>query len=118
MSTPLKVALGVGALAVVLVVVVLALTLRPGGGEDESGRTQGITAKQFRAVRPGASEAEIEERFGTAQDRQKFEEELSGREEPESSSCLYYPERGKELDEGRTFQFCFVEEKLDTKNVF
>ncbi len=118
MRTPLKVLLVLGVGVVVLVGVVLAVLWGTStDGRDDARRTKGITVKQFRSVRPGASEAEVEARFGRAADRDDQEVEATDDQEAETYSCLYYPERRKKLDEGRSFQFCFVEGRLDTKDI-
>ncbi len=113
----MKVSLGAGIGVVVLILVMVAVLWNPVGGGQEEQQTEGMTVRQFRAVRLGASEGEIEARFGKAADRQDLELELAARDEPQSSTCLYYPEKGKELDEGRSFQFCFIDGRLDTKDI-
>jgi hypothetical protein len=106
-------AVGVAVLLVGGLVVLLS-----GGGVGKPSRTDGITLEQFRAVPPGASQEDVEQRFGAAADRQNLETDVSASDEPQKSSCLYYPEQGRDLDEGLSFQFCFIEGKLDTKNSF
>ena len=43
---------------------------------------------------------------------------FEGGKSNEKSSCIYYPEKGKGIGEGKSFQLCFTNGKLDSKNVY
>jgi hypothetical protein len=69
-----------------------------GGGEEE----EGITLREFRSVQLGTSQEDIERRFGTPEDTQEFEQQIPELQDtPARSSCIYYPERGQPIFEGR-----------------
>jgi hypothetical protein len=77
-----------------------------------------ITQTQFAAVEQGTSQSSVEKQLGTPEDRQQFEQAGFASKEPVGSSCIYYNEKGKDLFEGNSFQFCFTEGKLDSKNAY
>jgi hypothetical protein len=77
-----------------------------------------ITLRQFRSVEFGTSQAEVERKLGRPEDKQEFEGKILPEEETQHSSCIYYNEKGAEAFEGRSFQFCFDEGKLTSKNSY
>jgi hypothetical protein len=93
-----------------------------GAGVDEAEKEQnrkGITLSEFRSVKQGTSQDDVEAQLGEPEDSQEFEQEIPElQDEPSRSSCIYYPEKNKELFEGRSFQFCFDEGKLTAKNAY
>jgi hypothetical protein len=118
-STVLKVMLGVvlgGCLLIVGCFVVLA------GGVNEADKQQkkkGITLRQFRSVQQGSTQSEVEAELGKPDDAQQFEDAgVKGISGSSTSSCIYYPEKGKGIGEGRSFQLCFENDKLTSKNSY
>ncbi len=75
----------------------------------------GITRAQFDGVKQGATQSSVEADLGTPDDAQESEQNIS---EPSNSSCIYYPEKGKNVLEGSSFQLCFDDGKLSSKNVY
>jgi hypothetical protein len=119
LKTVLKVALGIVLGATVLIGGCVALI---GAGVDEANDEQkkkGITAREFRSVPLDSSRAEVRQRLGRPENAQAFEQAgIDGLTEPSRSSCIYYPEKGKDILEGRTFQLCFTNGRLDSKNIY
>jgi hypothetical protein len=91
-------------------------------GLDEAEKEEAknaITPAEFRSVQQGTSQSAVERRFGEPQDSQEFEQEIPEiQDQPERSSCIYYPEKDKELFEGDSYQFCFDNGKLTSKNAY
>lgn len=114
----LIIALGVLLGGTLLIVGCVALVASGVDEANEEQKKQGITLEQFRSVRQGTTQDEIEADFGKPEDAQEFENEGIDTTEPERSSCIYYPEKGKGIGEGRSFQLCFTEGKLDSKNAY
>jgi hypothetical protein len=86
---------------------------------DKEQKKKGITLKQFRSVKQGTSQADVEAELGTPEDAQEFEQEIPELDTgTQRSSCIYYPEKGKGIGEGRSFQLCFDNDKLTSKNVY
>ena len=86
---------------------------------DEEQKKKGITLKQFRGVEQGSTQAEVEAELGEPEDAQEFEQEIPELETgTQKSSCIYYPEKGKGIGEGRSFQLCFDDGKLTSKNAY
>lgn len=85
---------------------------------DEEQRKKGITMEQFRAVPQGSTQEEVEAELGTPEDAQEFEQEIPELNTNQRSSCIYYPEKGKGIGEGRSFQLCFDNGKLTSKNAY
>ena len=119
MKTALKVALGI---IIGLVVVVGGCTALLGAGINEADKEQkkkGITASQFRAIKHRTSRSEVQRKLGRPEDSQRFEDAgVRGVTRGSRSSCIYYPEKGKGIGEGRSFQFCFTNGQLDSKNAY
>lgn len=115
-GTFLKVMLGVVLGGLLLIVGCVALI---GGAVDEAGKEQqekGITRAQLQSVKQGTSQDEVEASLGPPEDSQEFERQISElQEQPSRSSCIYYPEKGKPLFEGASFQLCFDEGKLTAR---
>jgi hypothetical protein len=93
-----------------------------GAGVDEAQKENdraGITAAQFGSIKQGTAQRDVEAELGTPQDAQEFEQQIPElQDNPSKSSCIYYPEKGKALFEGRSFQLCFDEGKLTSKNAY
>jgi hypothetical protein len=92
------------------------------GGINSANNEQkkkGITASQFRGEAIGTSESQVRSDLGKPEDRQEFENKgvLPG-DQSSRSSCIYYPEKGKGIGEGRSFQLCFDNGKLSDKNAY
>lgn len=109
MKTGVKVALGVVLVLAVLIVGCFALT----GGEDDD--TQAITLEQFDSIKVGTAKREVEDKLGKPASAKELERIGIKRPQKGASSCTYYPEEGKALGEGRTFQLCFTDDKLGFK---
>jgi outer membrane protein assembly factor BamE (lipoprotein component of BamABCDE complex) len=93
-----------------------------GAGVNEAQKEQdahAITQAQFESVAQGTTQDEVEQRLGPPSDSQQFEQKIPELQQRASqSSCIYYPEAGKELFEGHTYQFCFDNGKLTSKNAY
>lgn len=119
MKTVLKVALGV-ILAIVLLVVGCSALLSSGIDQaEEDQKKKGITLQEFRAVKQGTRQTQVVADLGKPESAQEFESQIPELEDkPSRSSCIYYPEKGQALLEGRSFQLCFDGGKLTGKNVY
>lgn len=104
----------------IALIVVIALAI--GAGVDEAEKQQdrvGITLREFRSIDQGTSQDEVIDRLGEPQDAQEFEQQIPELQDaPSRSSCIYYPEKGKPLFEGRSFQLCFDDGRLTSKNAY
>lgn len=102
-----------------LLIVGCAVIIGAGVDEaEEEAQKHAITKAEFDSVQQGTSQSAIENRFGNPEDSQEFEQKGFGESAPQGSSCIYYNEEGKDLFEGNSFQFCFTEQKLDSKNAY
>lgn len=119
MKTALKVALGIVLGGLVLIVGCSAL-LAEGIDQAEKEQTEnGITLAQFRAVSQGATESQVRAELGEPENAQEFEQEIPELQQgAQRSSCIYYPEKDKALFEGKSFQLCFDDGKLTSKNAY
>lgn len=89
------------------------------GAGLSSEETDGITRAQFDGVAQGASQSSIEADLGEPEDSQEFETQIPEfQDAPSTSSCIYYPEKGKPILEGDSFQLCFDDGKLTSKNAY
>lgn len=116
--TVLKVTLGVILGGCVLLAGCVALLA---GGINEAEKEQdrhAISLSDFRSIRTGMRRSDVIDRLGVEPgDAQEFENEgLPG--DAVRSSCIYYNEKGKDLGEGRYFQFCFDGGRLTGKNAY
>jgi hypothetical protein len=109
--------------------VLLGGTLLVGGcvaiigiGADEAQKERnrkGINQSEFDSIQQGMSQQEVEQRLGPPKDSQEFEQNIPElQDQPFRSSCIYYPEKNQPLFEGQSFQFCFDEGKLTSKNAY
>jgi hypothetical protein len=93
-----------------------------GAGVDQAQKENdraGITAAQFASIEQGTAQADVEAQLGKPQSAQEFEQQIPELQaNPSKSSCIYYPESGKALFEGKSFQLCFDEGKLTSKNAY
>ncbi len=114
-GTFLKVVLGVVLGGVVLIVGCSALI----AGGLESEEENGITRTQFDSISQGTEQSEIEEKYGEPENAQEFEQQIPElQDQPSRSSCIYYPEKGKKILEGSSFQLCFDDGRLTSKNAY
>lgn len=114
-GTFLKVVLGVVVGGMVLIGGCAALIA--GGLSEEE--TDGITRAQFTSIAQGTTQSEIEEEYGEPESAQEFEQQIPElQDQPSRSSCIYYPEKGKPIFEGASFQLCFDEGRLTSKNAY
>lgn len=119
MGTVVKVALGIVLGVAALIVGCTALVGSSIEEAEEEQQRQGITRAQFRGIELGATARQVRRRLGRPTDAQRFEQAgIEGLTEPTRSSCIYYGERGKGLLEGATFQLCFTDGQLDSKNAY
>lgn len=117
MKTMLKVALGI-VLGVVILIVGCGLLISSGVDDAEEERdATAISRQQFRSVKTGTPRREVIDKFGQPSDRQTFENEIEGLGSSRGS-CIYYNEKGQELFEGATFQLCFENGRLQSKNAY
>lgn len=118
-GTVWKVMLGVVLGGLVLIVGCVAVLGSAVNEADKEQREQGITIEQFRSVGAGTSQEEVEATLGPPEDAQEFEQNIPELDiQNERSSCIYYPEKGKGIGEGRSFQFCFDNGRLRGKNAY
>lgn len=114
-GTFLKVILGVvlgGTILIVGCVSLLAVGL-------ESEQDKGITRAQFDSISQGTQQSSIEDSYGKPENSQEFEQQIPElQDQPSKSSCIYYPEKGKKILEGSSFQLCFDDGKLTSKNAY
>lgn len=75
-----------------------------------------ITAEQFRSINIGDSEQSIIDRFGEPESRQNSETKKVFGEGTDTSSCVYYNKKDGELLD--SYQLCFTNGKLDSKNEY
>jgi hypothetical protein len=115
--TGLKIFAGLCLLGLVAIVGCAALIGSAANDVQNEADKHAITKAQFDAVEQGTSQSAVEKQLGTPEDSQEFENKF-GKAEPQGSSCIYYNEKGKDLFEGSSFQFCFTERKLDSKNAY
>jgi hypothetical protein len=120
LKTVVKVALGLVLGMVVLIGGCVALIGAGVDDADDEQRKKGITLREFRSVSMGSSRADVRAELGKPEDAQEFESAgIEGLDNTASrGSCIYYPEKGKGLFEGRSFQLCFTDGRLDSKNVY
>lgn len=120
MKTALKVAGGIVLGFTVLIVGCAALFSAGVDEADKDQKKKGITTSQFRSISQGATESDVRAELGKPDDAQKFESAgVEGIEDSGSrGSCIYYPQKGKGIGEGETFQFCFEGGKLNAKNAY
>jgi hypothetical protein len=104
----------------IAIVAVIALAISAGVEEAEEEQDRvGITLSEFRSIEQGTSQQEVVDTLGEPEDAQEFEQQIPELEStPARSSCIYYPEKGKPLFEGRSFQFCFDDGRLTSKNAY
>ena len=82
---------------------------------DEELNKSSITKDQFNSIELGTSQSAVIEELGPPADKQTFENEGVLDKEPQGSSCIYYNEAD---DFASSYQFCFTESKLDSKNQY
>lgn len=114
----LGVVLGLGLFVTVLVVGCAALIGSAADSVDKEAQAHSITKKEFRQMPLGLSQATVIERYGKPEDAQKFESQSFYGSGTDKSSCIYYNESGKGLFEGSSFQLCFTDGVLDSKNAY
>lgn len=105
-----------GAAMVAMVLLIGGCAWLTGGALNEKEES-GITDAEFRSIAMGTTQAAIEARYGKPEDAQRFEQRIPGIG-ASTSSCIYYPERGKPLLEGASYQLCFDEGRLTSKNAY
>ena len=109
MKTGVKIAVGVVLVLAVLIGGCFAFT---GGGDDE---TQAITLEEFDSVEVGATRQQVEDELGSSANAEELARVGIKLPQKGPATCIYYPEEGKALGKGRTFQFCFTDDKLGFK---
>lgn len=119
MKVLLAVVLG-GLVLIVGCVALIGAGINEGVEEAEKEQdAKGITMSEFRSIKQGTTQDDVESQLGPPEDSQEFENQIPElQDQPARSSCIYYPEKGKPLFEGRSFQFCFDEGKLTSKNAY
>lgn len=108
-----------GAGLLVLIVAIVGCAALIGVGVEEAtdeAQEHAISRAEFNSVEQGTTQGAIEKRFGEPEDSQEFEQKFGG--QVTGSSCIYYNETGQELFEGDSYQFCFTEGRLDSKNAY
>jgi hypothetical protein len=99
------------------VLIVGCTALIAGGLESE--QTDGITRSQFGSISQGTQQTAIEDKYGEPENAQEFEQQIPElQDQPSKSSCIYYPEKGKKILEGSSFQLCFDDGRLTSKNAY
>ncbi len=93
-----------------------------GSGVNEAQKENdrvGITAAEFGSVAQSTTQSDVEAQLGKPESAQEFENQIPELQaNPSQSFCIYYPEKGKPLFEGKSFQLCFDEGKLTSKNAY
>lgn len=116
MKTFLKVVLGIIVGGLVLIGGCVAII---GGAVDEAedeAQEHAITRSEFNSIGQGATQSAVEKQLGDPEDSQEFEQRFG--KKAQGSSCIYYNEEGQDLFEGESYQLCFTDGKLDSKNVY
>jgi hypothetical protein len=114
-GTFLKVVLGVVIGGTVLIAGCGAII----GAGLNAKETSGITRAEFDSISQGTAQSAIEDRYGKPEDSQQFEQQIPElQSQPSTSSCIYYAEKGKEILDGQSFQLCFDEANLTSKNAY
>lgn len=85
---------------------------------NKEANKHAITKAQFDSIAQGTSEAEVKKTLGDPADRQQFEQQDAFNNQPQGSSCIYYAKKGEDLLGFPSFQFCFTEGNLDSKNAY
>ncbi|MGB0121360.1 MAG: hypothetical protein WBP55_10450 [Solirubrobacterales bacterium] len=84
---------------------------------NEEQEQHAISKSMFNRIEIGMTEKQVRELTGKVpEDRQSFESEGFLSEEPSTSKCIYYNKSGGEFLD--SFQLCFDEGKLRSKNDF
>lgn len=112
MKTFLKVLAGVIVGGLLLIVGCAALISAGVDEANDEAEEHAITKAEFEAVERGATEAEVREELGEEEDRQQF----GGKREGES--CLYYGQEGEGIAGTTSYQFCFTDGALRSKNAY
>jgi hypothetical protein len=93
-----------------------------GSGVEEAQREhnkKGITQSEFDSIQQGTTQQDVERQLGHPKDSREFEQNIPElQDQPLRSSCIYYPEKNRPLFKGQSFQFCFDERKLTSKNAY
>jgi hypothetical protein len=114
-GTFLKVVLGVVIGGTLLIAGCAALI----GAGLNSTEKNGITRSEFDSISQGTAQSAIEDKYGKPEDSQQFEQQIPElQNQPSKSSCIYYSEKGKKILEGQSFQLCFDNSKLTSKNAY
>lgn len=119
--TVLKVLVGLSVLGLVAIVGCAALI---GGAANEVSKQldaeqakHAITKKRFDSIPLGITQTEVIHIANKQpENKQEFESESFLKDEPDSSSCIYYNKKHGSF--GDVFQFCFTNDKLDSKNAY
>ncbi len=118
--TLLKVVAGLLLLGAVLMVGCVALI---GGAVDEVDKEldrqqneSAITQRQFKQLKMGTTQDQVEKRFGQPTDSQEMESEVAELDVQSNMSCIYYNRKGGEF--GDMFQLCFDDGRLSSKSAY
>ncbi len=84
---------------------------------DEADK-HAITKAQFDSIEQGTSQSEVVDTLGKPTGKQEFENQGAFSNEPVGSSCIYYAKKGEDLLGFPSFQFCFTNGELDSKNAY
>jgi len=114
MKTVLKITVGI---VLGMTLLVVGCTALVAGGLNTKSE-DGITRAQFNAVKQGTSQAAVEKNLGEPESAQQFENSIPELKITSRSSCIYYPEKGRKILEGSSFQLCFDSRRLTSKNVY
>jgi hypothetical protein len=108
----------VGLVAIVGCTALIAGTANEIGKElDAQQAEHAISRVQFDGLELGATQESVIADLGKQpEDRQDFESTGVLDDEPQNSSCIYYNVAGGTF--GDTFQLCFTDGKLDSKNAY
>lgn len=83
---------------------------------DRQQDASAISESQFDALKMGTRQSTVERRFGEPLDSQEMETEIAELDVSSNMSCIYYNREGGEF--GDTFQLCFDDGKLSSKNSY
>lgn len=83
---------------------------------DKQQNQSAITQQQFKSLKMGTTQKQVEKKFGPPADSQEMESEISELDVESSMSCIYYNREGGSF--GDMFQLCFDDGKLNSKNAY
>lgn len=103
---------------IVVIVVIIVIAAAGVNDANNKAKAEGISASQFHGEPLGTSQEQVEQDLGKPEDSQEFTSRGIITKTPQNSSCIYYHQKGYGLFEGKSYQLCFENGKLDSKNAY